>query len=184
MYCASIVGPTAPCAPMKLLSRRRNACSIPVGRACVTAHARSLRPSGRHPATTACALHRSRRPAHFARRFRYSHARHSFHRLRNPGATITCDDSSPYDDWHRSLDRRRRTQDRHWWLDCARRYRLRGVAVEKVRLDRASGGGRRVEGRSFMNWSNSARSLATRRRFRNSLNSRCSSSRRRNVSAR
>ena len=38
--------------------------------------------------------------------------------------------------------------------------------------------------RSFMNWSNSARSLATRRRFRNSLNSRCSSSRRRNVSAR
>jgi hypothetical protein len=30
-------------------------------------------------------------------------------------------------------------------LDRARRYRLRGVAVEKVRLDRASGGGRRVE---------------------------------------
>ena len=36
-------------------------------------------------------------------------------------------------------------QDRHWRLDYARRYRLRGVAVEKVRLDRASGGGRRVE---------------------------------------
>jgi hypothetical protein len=29
--------------------------------------------------------------------------------------------------------------------DRARRCRLRGVAVEKVRLDRASGGGRRVE---------------------------------------
>jgi hypothetical protein len=42
-------------------------------------------------------------------------------------------------------DRRRRTQDCHRRLDRARRYRLRGVAVEKVRLDRASGGGRRVE---------------------------------------
>ena len=62
-----------------------------------------------------------------------------FYRLRSPGAAIPCDD------WHRSLDRRRRTQDRHWRLDCARRYWLRGVAVEKVRLDRASGGGRRVE---------------------------------------
>jgi hypothetical protein len=51
----------------------------------------------------------------------------------------------PCDDWRRSLDRRRRTQDRHWRLDCARRYRLRGVAVEKVRLDRASGGEWRVE---------------------------------------
>jgi hypothetical protein len=30
-------------------------------------------------------------------------------------------------------------------LACARRYRLRGVAVEKVRLDRAYGGGWRVE---------------------------------------
>jgi glyoxylase-like metal-dependent hydrolase (beta-lactamase superfamily II) len=38
-----------------------------------------------------------------------------------------------------------RTQDCHRRLDCARRYRLRGVAVEKVRLDRASGGGWRVE---------------------------------------
>jgi hypothetical protein len=36
-------------------------------------------------------------------------------------------------------------EDRRWRLDCARRYRLRGVAVEKVRLDRAYGGGRRVE---------------------------------------
>ena len=36
-------------------------------------------------------------------------------------------------------------QDRHWRLDYARRYRLRGVAVEKVRLDRASGGEWRVE---------------------------------------
>ena len=67
-----------------------------------------------------------------------SGARHSFHRLRGLGATIPCDD------WHRSLDSRRCTQDRHWRLDCARRYRLRGVAW-KVRLDRASGGGRRVE---------------------------------------
>jgi hypothetical protein len=49
------------------------------------------------------------------------------------------------DDWHRSLDRRRRIQDRHWRLDCPRHYRLRGVAVEKVPLDRASEGGRRVE---------------------------------------
>ena len=31
-------------------------------------------------------------------------------------------------------------QERHWQLDCARRYRLRGVAVEKVRLVRASEG--------------------------------------------
>jgi hypothetical protein len=30
-------------------------------------------------------------------------------------------------------------------LDCARRYRLRGVAVEKVRLDRPSRGEWRVE---------------------------------------
>jgi hypothetical protein len=55
------------------------------------------------------------------------------------GAPIPCDD------WHRSIDRRRCNQDRHWRLDCARRYRLRGVAVKKVRLDRASGGRRRVE---------------------------------------
>ena len=101
-----------------------------------------------------------------------------FHRLRSSGAAIPCDD------WHRSLDRRRRNQDRHWRLDRARRYRLRGVAVEKVRLDRASGGGRRVEVAIVHELVNSARSLATRRRFRNSLNSRCSSSRRRNVSAR
>ena len=38
--------------------------------------------------------------------------------------------------------------------------------------------------RSAMNWSNSALSLAKRSRFRNSLNSRCSSSSRRSVSAR
>ena len=62
-----------------------------------------------------------------------------FHRLRSSGAPI------PSDDWHRSLDRRRRTQDRHWRRDCARRHRLRAVAVEKVRLDRVFGGGRRVE---------------------------------------
>ena len=49
----------------------------------------------------------------------------------------------PCDDWHRSLDRKRRTQSRHWRLDCASPFRI--VAVEKVRLDRASGGGRRVE---------------------------------------
>ena len=36
-------------------------------------------------------------------------------------------------------------QGRHWRLDCARRYRLRGIAVEKVRLDRASEGEWRVE---------------------------------------
>ena len=45
----------------------------------------------------------------------------------------------------RKRDRRRCTEDRHWRLDRARRCRLRGVAVEKVRLDRAYGGGRRVE---------------------------------------
>jgi hypothetical protein len=33
----------------------------------------------------------------------------------------------------------------HWRLDRARRYRSRGVAVEKVRLDRASGGDRRLQ---------------------------------------
>ena len=38
--------------------------------------------------------------------------------------------------------------------------------------------------RSFMNWSNSALSLAWRSRFKNSKKSRCSSSSRRNVSAR
>jgi NAD(P)-dependent dehydrogenase (short-subunit alcohol dehydrogenase family) len=60
-----------------------------------------------------------------------------FHRLRSSGAT------NPYDDWHRSLDQRR-TQSRHW-----RRSRSPLSAtwrrVEKVRLDRASGGERRIE---------------------------------------
>src|SRR4051812_30921704 len=46
----------------------------------------------------------------------------------------------------------------------------------------AGGDGARPR-RSAMNWSNSALSLAKRRRSRNVLNSFCSSSRRRNVSA-
>ena len=61
--------------------------------------------------------------------------------MRKSGAALSI--LLPCDDWHRSLDRKRRTQNRHWRLDCARRFVL--VAVEKVRLDRASGGGRRVE---------------------------------------
>jgi hypothetical protein len=68
-----------------------------------------------------------------------SGAGHFFHRLRSSRATIPCND------WHRSLDRRRRNQDRHWRLDCASPLSATGRRVEKVRLDRASGGERRVQ---------------------------------------
>ena len=41
-------------------------------------------------------------------------------------------------------DRRRRNQDRHWRLDCGR-LTATWRRVEKVRLDRAFGGERRLE---------------------------------------
>jgi hypothetical protein len=40
--------------------------------------------------------------------------------MRKSGAALSI--LLPCDDWHRSLDRKRRTQSRYWRLDCARRY--------------------------------------------------------------